>query len=264
MAPIKFEENIKDKLEKRTLSPSSQSWSKLNKRLETDEKQSKNSMFWWLSIAAGLLIMIAVSVQFFNADESESVMPQIVKEKDLEEQLNNKNQKIDDKKSIDLVIHEDRVEENRENKEEDFPIRNEPQIIKDKKVHVNKSDKPIKLAELKDLKENEKLQKLDKEIKNLPDVIDDALIKEALDVAMQELKNERSGISDREIDSLLKLASKELFKEKLNLESTKTVDANMLLQSVEDEMGQSYRGKVFEALKESYKTVKTAVVNRNN
>ena len=38
----------------------------------------------------------------------------------------------------------------------------------------------------------------------------------------------------------------------------------MLLETVEDEMGQSYRGKVFEALKESYKTVKTAVVNRNN
>ena len=29
MAPIKFEEQIKDKLEKRSLSPSSDSWSKL-------------------------------------------------------------------------------------------------------------------------------------------------------------------------------------------------------------------------------------------
>jgi len=34
MAPIKFEENIKDKLEKRTLSPASDSWSKLAERLD--------------------------------------------------------------------------------------------------------------------------------------------------------------------------------------------------------------------------------------
>ena len=34
--------------------------------------------------------------------------------------------------------------------------------------------------------------------------------------------------------------------------------------SVEDDMGQSFRSKVFEALTESYKTVKTAVAERNN
>ena len=42
MAPIKFEENIKDKLEKRTLTPSSESWSKLSERLDAEDNSSKN------------------------------------------------------------------------------------------------------------------------------------------------------------------------------------------------------------------------------
>ena len=70
MAPIKFEEKLKEKLDKRTLSPSVNSWSKLAQRLDEEENKSKNSMYLWLSIAAGLLIMLAVSVQFFNKNET--------------------------------------------------------------------------------------------------------------------------------------------------------------------------------------------------
>ena len=46
MAPIKFEENIKDKLEKRTVMPSEASWSKLSQRLDGEEKRNKRSSFW--------------------------------------------------------------------------------------------------------------------------------------------------------------------------------------------------------------------------
>ena len=34
MAPIKFEENLRDKLEERSLQPSANSWSKLSDRLD--------------------------------------------------------------------------------------------------------------------------------------------------------------------------------------------------------------------------------------
>tara|TARA_R110002111_G_scaffold208530_1_gene272646 strand:+ start:14808 stop:15593 length:786 start_codon:yes stop_codon:yes gene_type:complete len=261
MAPIKFEEKIKDKLEKRTLSPSSEGWSKLVDRLDEDEKKSKKPMYWWLSIAAGLLIMVAVSFQFFNTDESENVLPQMVEESVIEGQLNNK--KIENEKSINLVIQEDRVEDQLEDKKETLPTINKSEIINYKKNTERKTKKLIRLAEQNDLKDVENLIN-NKEINNQATIIEDALINETLAVAIQESKNEQSGVSDKEIDSLLKVASKELFKERINIETTKTVNAKMLLETVEDEMGQSYRGKVFEALKESYKTVKTAVVNRNN
>jgi len=266
MAPIKFEENIKDKLEKRTLSPASDSWSKLVDRLDEDEKKSKKSMYWWLSIAASLLIMIAVSVQFFNTEESEEVMPQMVEEKVLEEQLNTNKQNLKENKSIELVNEEDRVEDKIEDKKEDLSIIKESEIINLKKITRMKAGKSLRLAEQTNLKEEKNIHNQNIEIyknKQQPE-IDDVLINEALATAMQDLKNERSGVSDREIDSLLKVASKELFKENSLKETSKTVNADLLLQSVEDEMGQSFRGKVFEALKGSFETVKTAVVNRNN
>jgi len=74
MAPIKFEEQLKEKLDKRTLSPSVNSWSKLGKRLDEEENKSKNSIYLWLSIAAGLLIMLAVSVQFFSKNGDETTL----------------------------------------------------------------------------------------------------------------------------------------------------------------------------------------------
>ena len=89
-------------------------------------------------------------------------------------------------------------------------------------------------------------------------------MKKAVANALINLKSENNSVTEREIDSLLKIASKELFKERLQKETSKIVDANALLMSVEDEMGQSFRSKVFEALKESYETVKTAVADRNN
>jgi hypothetical protein len=89
-------------------------------------------------------------------------------------------------------------------------------------------------------------------------------LKNAVTDALKEIKSETASVTDRETDSLLKIASKELFKDKLQKETSKTVDANALLMSVEDDMGQSFRSKVFEALTESYKTVKTAVAERNN
>ena len=261
MAPIKFEEQLKDKLEKRTLSPSSESWSVLSDRLEADEKKSKKPIYWWLSIAAGLLIMIAISVQFFSADEIEKVMPQVVKEKAIEEQLENIEPKLNDIKAIDLAIEDDSVEDKKDNS----PIINKPQIIDYKKVTNKKSETKTQLAEINKTVKNTLSNQTKEDLNNqLQEEIDNAIMKNALANALIDLKSENTSVTDREIDSLLKIASKELFKEKLQKETSKTVDANTLLMSVEDEMGQSFRSKVFEALKESYKTVKTAVAERNN
>lgn len=261
MAPIKFEENIKDKLEKRTLSPTSEGWSKLSARLDADVKKSKNPIFWRLSIAAGIIIMIAISVQFFGGNETNEVMPQVVKD-EVEEQLkDNKEQKLNETKSIELVNEENDIEE----KKEDSQIIQQPQIIDYKKVTQKKSKVETKLAvqnnsETKNSNLKQEVE-ISKEVNNL---LDEAMMKTAVVNALKELKSENTAVADKEIDSLLKLASKELFKEKLQKESIQTVDANALLMSVEDEMGQSFRSKVFEALKESYETVKTAVADRNN
>ena len=261
MAPIKFEENIKDKLEKRTLSPSSEGWSKLSERLDADEKKSKKPIYWWLSIAAGLIIMIAVSVKFFNSKDTKEVMPQVVEDKVKMEQIERGKPEQNNTKSIDLVNEDNRVEENEENAR---TLKESKNVIY-KKETIKKPESKTQFAELSKSTKSDTSNAINKTVNNeLQKEIDDATIKNAVVEAMKTLKSENNAVTDREIDSLLKIASKELFKDESQKESSTMVDATQLLESVEDEMGQSYRGRVYEALKDSYKTIKTAVVNRNN
>ena len=257
MAPIKFEENIKDKLEKRTLSPSAEGWSKLSNRLDTDQKKSKNPIFWWLSIAAGLIIMIAVSAHFFKSNIEKDNSPQMVNEKP--EIINGDNNKpqLNENKIIELADVDDSGEEKKEN----LPISKKPQIIEYSK-EIQKQHKNKEQLAKNDSNDLKKLGNNKNEENK--EITENSIMKEAIAEAMNDIKSENATVSDREIDSLLKIASKELFKEQLQKESAKTVDANALLMSVEDEMGQSFRSKVFEALKESYETVRTAVADRNN
>ncbi|EPR72679.1 hypothetical protein ADIWIN_2292 [Winogradskyella psychrotolerans RS-3] len=261
MAPIKFEENIKDKLEKRTLSPSSEGWSKLSERLDAEDNKSKKPMFWWLSIAAGLLIMIAISIPFFSTPESEMVLPQIVEEEVIEQQLNNEILKPNQKESINVVVKDKNVED----KKEDLAADNKSNKIDYKKTVNKKSESQDQLANTGELKRKRILLNEEERLNNEAQrLLKEAKLKIAVAEAIVTLKSEKTSVTDREIDSLLKMASKELFKQNIQNESSRTVDANNLLMSVEDEMGQSFRSKVFEALKESYGTVKTAVANRNN
>ncbi|NRD19391.1 hypothetical protein HNV08_04975 [Winogradskyella eckloniae] len=261
MAPIKFEENVKDKLEKRTLSPSQDGWSKLSNRLDEDQHTSKKPLYWWLSIAAGILLMMAVAIQFFNKADSEKQLPQIVNEDSINGQIQQDKTQPNAHKLIELVEQDKTEEKNLETL---------PELISDnridyKKVTKEKSMSGTKVAShnaiQKDLNTTIHTDEINKPKQN---VIDTAMLQEAMVVAMQELKNEQAEVSDRELDSLLKIASKELFKNNLHIESVKITDAETLLLRAEEEMGQSFRTKVFEALKDSYNSVKTAVADRNN
>lgn len=255
MAPIKFEEQIKDKLEKRSLSPSSDSWSKLAGRLDAEEKKTKKPVYWWLGVAAGLVILLAVTIQFLNKDEKEKIMPTIVEEqvedtikKPLEEQLNT----IENKNLAEENTSEDNIE----------PVK-KPQVNAYKKVAEIQPKIKTQLAGVENSNPN-KSEIIVTPKKELQNTTDEAIIKTAMASALNELKSNNTEVTDKEVDSLLKIASKELFRDKLKQDATKTVNAEALLQSVEDDMGQSFRSKVFEALKESYETVKTAVAERNN
>jgi len=262
MAPIKFEENIKDKLEHRSLSPSPEAWSKLSERLDAEDKKSKFPFFWWLSIAAGLVLLVAVSIEYFGSDNDESVMPTLVQEKEEELKITPKPT-IKNVESIQLVNQEDlkKVENSEAHKTEQI---NKPQIIDYKKVTQKAPKSKAQVAEAS--KVNITKSETENEISTNEKLIinNDELLKTTVVDALNTLKTKNNTVTDREVDSLLKLASKELFKDKLKKETSKTVDANALLNSVQDEMGQSFRSKVFDALKDSYETVKTAVAERNN
>ena len=256
MAPIKFEEQIKDKLEKRTVTPSADAWSKLSQQLDADEKRNKKSSFWWFGIAASIAALVFVSISYFGEQDSTNQDSIIVEDK-IEDIISPKAEvkilNLNQTPQKETVVATKEIEEKK---------------LLDSKTEVKK---PVQINTLNALakSKNQELPKASSVI--LLDKSEDLIIPKpevefnAVADVLQDLKpKSKNTVTDQQVDSLLKLANRELLMEKTIKKGTNIVDANKLLQDVEEDMGQSFRTRIYETLKNGYKEVKQAVVQRNN
>ena len=241
MAPIKFEENIKDKLEKRTIKPSADAWQTLASRLETKNNKKKSPYYLWLGVAASIVaIMFIASQLFVNKNNTTIETPVIV----------NTNKETIKKIESENVLHKKDVLTNNVEKES----------VKELNIKTPKSEK-TEVAQL--TKQKEEKTVLPKEVIVNKTSFEDLKVQQVV-AQIQGLKDKGESVTDKDIDALLDQAQKEITLQNIYNETTKTVDANALLQDVESDLQQSFRDKVFNALKSSYNTVKTAVAERNN
>ena len=268
MAPIKFEEDIRDKLEKRQLKPSSNAWKKLSDRLDEEPKMKTKTPFWWLGLAASFAgVLIVSSILFSKGSYTNIDTPALVEEetvKTVEEEAVLKN----------TVSEEDAIQESHIVLED---LDNEGK--KEEKMVIEENT-PVKLAvvemtidnsqELKEsiIKENT-IKEVDLEVTAVASNLKVAKSVEAQKVdevvaQIQKLQEEKHAVTDAEIDALLHRAQKELTSKRLYNASKKTVDAGLLLLQVETDLDRSFRDRVFEALNSGYKKVRTAVAERNN
>ena len=90
MAPIKFEENIREKLEAREMQPSHSAWNKLSAQLD-DVPEKKGNKFIWFAVAAAIVgALVAASVFINDSSISSEKNDKLVKE---ETQTNERLQK---------------------------------------------------------------------------------------------------------------------------------------------------------------------------
>lgn len=267
MAPIKFEEQIKDKLEKRTVAPSSEAWSKLSQQLDVEDKRNKKSSFWWFGIAASIAALVLVSIAYFGQEDETSIDAIIVKD-NLKDVLSpTKDDKLIDtnttlEKEV-IATHDVEEEISENNVEQETPA----SVVKKKtKANLDKAVvKPITNAVAK--VEQQELQKEGK-LKAIPNdlqlPVEDIELKSVVAV-LEKINTERKNIvTDQQIDSLLKSASRELLMDKALKKGNNVVDADALLKYAEEDLGQSFRTRIYEVLKSGFNEVKTAVANRNN
>lgn len=249
MAPIKFEEQIKDKLEKRTVTPSSQAWSQLSDRLDADQKQKRNPLFWWFGIAASVAVMVLVSITYLSKITDATKQNTIVKDK---------KEEVISPKASEVLNFELEVGISKSEKE---TTNTEKEIIKTNKVKTKKNT--VAAVEKDDFKvtEAKESEAIETDIVKLPSQNEFNTIIAELNTIKEDSKNQAI---DKEIDSLLKWANKAILKDKILKNNTGIVDANSLLQDVEEEMGTSFRTQIYNALKDNYKRIKTAVAQRND
>lgn len=242
MPPIKFEENIKKELENRIIPVSSKAWDSLSERLGASKPNRKS--YWWLGVAASFMIAVLIMYQFSkNATE---VTPTVVTAPIIEETLPNENNRNELKQSEILIVQEETKpmlfsEDN--NTIDDVEVKREQEVRL-----ISSIELPLSEIDANSF-ENQKV----------------------LEVVAQivELKEENNVVTDAEIENLLMEAQNEIEVQKLlndtsATRSVQTVNADLLLYEVESEINKSFRDKVFKELKIQFKSIKTAVAQRNN
>lgn len=261
MSPDNFDYNIKNKLEGRTIKPSEEAWNKLSEKLDTLERKRSNNTAWWLGIAASIVGVLFFVFKSFD-DNTERITPIIV---DTQEEIKNEN--VNDE----LQLKENDEKEELENNRSLVNAKNQSASETKNITNYSEQNAIIPKEEVIQISEvvvaetnNEPKEELQEEVKIEPNTLsfEDQKIQEIV-AQIQNLGSDNREVTEEEIDQLLFQAEKQIQQKRLYDQSTKTVDANSLLQGVELELEESFRDKVLEALKSSYENVKVAVINRN-
>ena len=246
MAPIKFEENIKEKLEKRTLQPSGQAWNSLSDRLDVDAKNTPNKTLWFLGIAAILVGILFMVNMFFNTSETNNQTPVLVDTEAKEIETIQNNIVIESEETL-VSIEEKKVEVDN---------------ISDGKIESHKTKKESVVSKNSQAK-NSSIA-LEKNIQEPEEIISNSLLETpSVETELAQLKTQiNKNQTETDIDALLKKAQQNIAEKSQT--KTYSIDANKLLQDVEEDMDESFRAKVFETVKTNYIKVKTAVAQRND
>lgn len=240
MAPNKIDRQFKTELEARELQPSSQAWDKLSAQLDAHQNNKKRVFLQWLSIAALLILALSIGGAFIFKNLNPAELPAIV---DMPTDNFNPTQEIN-LNSISESIDIDNTPTYTENE------------VKEIITFEEKQPKPTKIKTTQIAENTETSIELSQsfEDKKVTEVV----------AAIAEIQNQNNQVTEQEIELLLKEAQRDILLNDIYNEQTKKVDASALLAQVEGELNQSFRDKVFEALKSSFITVKTAVADRKN
>ena len=248
---MKWEDNIKDTLEKRTIEPSAASWNALSDRMDAVDKKKGKVFYLWMGAAASV-VAILFTVTLFMKDATLKIQSPVLV--DTEQQMDQSIQPME-KSAQEQLVKTDPPAENMEFFEKNT---SKKQLEKNSNILTSPTQKSTSIAENKKEGSFKSL-----EITSPRESMEDKKVSEIV-AQINDLKSRGQAVTDADIDALLHQAQKEIAFQSLFKEGTRIVDANALLKDVETDLQQSFRNKIFEALKNSYETVKTAVAERNH
>ena len=271
MAPIKFEENMKEKLEERTINPSAKSWDALANRLDEAPVNKKSNRIWFINVAAsvvGVLLLVTGIVNYNNEDSNKVVETKTETETNTTKDVvkTNKDVIFQDSKNEEVVDNNVKTENNIETETlKKQTINRDTQVLasattkKQKKSIKTKTNVKV-IEQNKNVKEEENKDYIALNIKTTP--LQEATITEQNIAVASNSKNEIIKVTDSELDALLSNAQRDIAKKSSS--NPVPLDYNELLQDVEDNLEESFRDKILKTVKGSYRSVKSYVAERND
>lgn len=225
MEPNKMEEEFRNKLNAREIQPSDAAWDRLDAMLSVAENKKPKRNNTFLFIAASLVLFFAVGLFLLQEEKSN---PEI--------RLSNPTVGTSDEKQP--------VLENQGTSQEAIGVINSV-VSEGKPAQSIAENQPIVKAKNK--------EKTD--AKTIPDFQQRIVKEQIAEVIPKEEPEMQKNTADTE--KLLALVDAPKEKQKVK------VSANSLLSSVEGELNQEFRETTLQRLNRNFKTVKTAVANRN-
>lgn len=281
MAPIKFEENIRG-LEQRRLEPSQDAWEELSTRLDNNSNKRSKGVFLYLGIAASIVGVLLVYTLLIKSENAAEGIQEVVNT-EAETKIETNSPQIIDTNNIESKVVESTPPETLPKTEgtikatDNAPIVPKPNTenvvatANEQMPKAETSTQKIKLYESSNTfpktsdvasVETEAQKRLIEHPLNTLDYESAKVIEVVAQI--KELEAQGNEVTESEIDALLKQAERDILKQRLYNETTRTVDADALLQDVEEDLEQSFRARVFQNLKSNFNSVKTAVAARNN
>ncbi len=244
----KLEKHIKEKLEGRTIAPSASAWDRIAEQVSVQPKR-KGRKWYPLAIAASFIGILLVSILFFTSGPNKETQIQVVEENHGKTEA---NQDIE-------VQPSELIQKEQPNFREIEMARTDtaPDTQESPKDLALELPKPESVLVQQETKRPEQEERLKESIGLIYQKVEEVVAQVEV---MESLKKE---VSDAEVDSLLRAAQKQILTDKLFTQNG-SVDAMNLLAEVEDELDETFRDQIFDALKDGYLKLRTAVADRNN
>lgn len=272
MAPIKFEEHMKEALGNRKLDPSKDGWSKLSARLDAEENKKK-PIWLWMAVAAGIAGFIFIATTVFNTEAISTTPDANFVDVNDNFKMDTKNETLDVTnvvKQNDEVVPDTKTSVVENDSVE--PVKENPLLV-EASSKVESPQKAIQqtvekfvnptIKEATIVTKQAKNTSVESDKSNLPQAEISKEIQDAM-AAIEIKKQNDEVVTDAYIDSLIQSAYANITTKKESLiNQNGTLNASSLLAEVELDLEKSFRDKVFEALKSGFQEVRTAVVNRN-
>ncbi len=229
--------NYREALQNRTIKPSSGSWEKLNAKLNEDENKETGRNWLFFKVASVILIFISVGFYFFE-EADDMINAPIIVSPTFKEKLTT----APENNNVIQTEIADTPEESTINKQPVYdPIK------------VASSTVKVDFSEPMDIRSNssEKVT----ELAVLDSVTEVILITDVL--------NSDQEFIDEEVEKLLNESKIKLIVNG-QISSKKVVDANVLLNSVEEDLYKDLKQKLIEKIANKLKNPKEVITSREN
>ncbi|WP_300486084.1 hypothetical protein [Flavobacterium sp.] len=229
MEPNKLEEDFRDKLNSRKIQPSEMAWDRLNAMLSVSEKKKPKRSYKWLSMAAVFVGMLFVGTLLMEQQKEDLKIKETIKTV-----AKQKQDSITSEINTTPLAIEEVVSESVKNEKSNIAA-----VVKTNVKSIVKAQSGTAIGQQTTTTPETQIVEVTppKEIKKTTTTVD--------------------------VESLLASVDKNAPTKSTIKKGNVKVDANSLLSTVEGEITTDYREGVFQTINRNFKTVKSAVANRN-